>query len=82
MTRLKLDHLRLTRDAEYLEVLADRVSVLPPGQASHLTVVHEPDDSCCLAEAWPVSLRRLLTAAGERRGLPSVVVAPRPRGGS
>ena len=79
---MKLDHLLLIRDSEYLEALADRVSVLPPGQSRHLTVIHEADDSCCLKEPWPLSLHRLLTAAGERRGLASVVVAPRPGDGA
>ncbi len=72
---MKADHLRLVRDSEYLELLADRVSALPPGQSSHLTVIHEADDSCCLKEPWPLSLHRLLTAAGERRQLASIVVA-------
>lgn len=64
----------LIRSDEYREVVADRVAGIPKAKVSQMTVVHEPDDSCCLREPWAVSLARLLATVGERRSVTSLVM--------
>ena len=74
---MKIDHLQLIRSEEYREVVADRVAGIPKAKVSQMTVVHEPDDSCCLREVWAVSLARLLRIVAERRAVSSLVVGVR-----
>jgi hypothetical protein len=61
----RLDHRRLIRSQEHLEIVADAVAALT--RSARLTVVHEVDGSCCHAEPWTETCDRLLSSLHERR---------------
>lgn len=61
-----VDHQRLVRSREYLEIVADTVSALGAG-VHQLRVDHESDGRCCRQESWPATAERLLAAMAQRR---------------
>ena len=72
MSPLVLDHLKLVQSTEYQEIAADSLAAFT--EIHGLEVVHETDGSCCRAERWETTCRRLLGAAATRRGLASLHV--------
>jgi hypothetical protein len=61
------DHQRLVeRYPVEVERFRAFVSGLPRGEVTPTTVVHEPDDSCCAREPWPVTLTTVLVGIAPR----------------
>ncbi|MGH7692440.1 MAG: hypothetical protein ACREOA_07015 [Candidatus Dormibacteria bacterium] len=63
-TVMKVDHLRLILDEDYLMEVARRFGAAQKGKLMAVSVVHEAHDECCAVEPWPRTSHRLQLRVG------------------